>query len=177
MAQRGESPVGVVIATDASSEIEPLEWSRVCQLFDAERWYWLGTVGDGERAHIRPVLAVWLDDRAYSSTSPTARKGRNLERRPHCSLAARAPSIDIVVEGTTSFVEDRGVLERVAQAYKDKYGWPVEVTQANAFDAPYGAPTAGHPPFRVYEILPSTVYAFGTDGGLGERSTKYLFSG
>jgi len=63
----------------------------------------------------------------------------------------------------------------VGDAYRDKYGWPVTVTADGAFDAPYGAPTAGHPPYRVYELTPTVAYAFGTDNHLGERSTRYRF--
>jgi hypothetical protein len=77
-----------------------------------------------------------------------ARKGRNLEHRPECSLAARAPAIDIVIEGVTSWVDDRGLLEQIAAAYDSNYGWPVSITNDNMFEAPYGAPTAGPPPYR-----------------------------
>ena len=51
----------------------------------AERWYWLATAGPSGRPQVRPVLAVWLDDRIYATTSPGAAKGRNLERHPECS--------------------------------------------------------------------------------------------
>jgi hypothetical protein len=77
----------------------------------------------GGRPPARPVLAVWLRDKAYSTTSPGAAKGRNLRLRPECSLAARAPGIDIVVKGPTSWVSDRHLAENVAAAYDDKYGW------------------------------------------------------
>ena len=75
------------------------------QRFDAERWYWGATAERDGRPHIRPVLAVWMNDKVYSTTSPDARKGRNLQARPECSMAARAPAIDIVVEGTMSWVQ------------------------------------------------------------------------
>lgn len=62
-------------------------------------------------------------------------------------------------------------------AYESKYGWPVTVTEEGLFDAPYGAPTAGPPPYRPYAITPSVVYAFGTSDNLGIRSTRFTFSG
>jgi hypothetical protein len=49
----------------------------------------------------------------------------------------------------------------------------VTITDENMFDAPYGAPTAGPPPYRVYEITPGFVYAFGTSDNLGVRSTRF----
>ncbi len=50
------------------------------------------------------------------------------------------------------------------------------ITEDNMFDAPYGAPTAGPPPYRVYELTPRRVYAFGTSDNLGVRSTRFCFS-
>jgi hypothetical protein len=164
-----------VIATDAKPEAEPLSWDDVSQRFSAERWYWLATLGPGQRPHVRPVLAVWLNGKVYSTTSPVAAKGRNLRVHAQCSLAARAPGIDIVVEGPASWVTDRHLLAQVAAAYDDKYRWPVTITAEGMFHAPYGAPTAGTPPYRPYEITPRLVYAFGTDDGLGVRSTRFRF--
>ena len=172
-----EEMQAAVIATEAEPGTEPLSWNDVSQRFSAERWYWLATLGPGEQPQVRPVLAVWLDDKVYSTTSPVAAKGRNLRSHSQCSVAARAPGIDIVVEGPTSWVTDHKVLERVAAAYDDKYGWPVTITEENMFDAPYGAPTAGTPPYRPYELTPRLVYAFGTGDDLGVRSTRFRLPG
>ena len=172
-----ESIDAAVIASDAPPGTAPLEWDELQRRFAAERSYWLATAGRGGRPHLRPILAVWLAGQIYSTTSPSARKGRNIAERPECSLAARALAIDIVIEGTASWVDDRGLLQQIAAAYDSKYGWPVTVTPGNMFDAPYGAPTAGPPPYRVYQVTPVAVYGFGTDDDLGVRSTRFLFSG
>jgi hypothetical protein len=169
------SVVAEVIATDAGAGAVPIDWEEAARLFAAERWYWVATTGDEGRPHLRPMLAVYLDERVYSTTSPAARKGRDLARRPSAALAARAPAVDIVIEGPVTWIDDRQVLERVGEAYRDKYEWPVTVTADGAFDAPYGAPTAGPPPYRVYELTPTVAYALGTDNNLGERSTRYRF--
>ncbi|MGD0703885.1 MAG: pyridoxamine 5'-phosphate oxidase family protein [Trebonia sp.] len=172
-----EPAEAAVIATGAGPGTEPLPWAEVRQRFSAERSYWLATTGPGERPQSRPVLAVLLRDKVYSTTSPAAAKGRNLRLRPECALAARGPSFDIVVEGPTSWVGDRHVAEDVAAAYDEKYSWPVTITDEGLFDAPYGAPTAGPPPYRVYGITPRFVYAFGTGDDLGVRSTRFRFAG
>lgn len=112
----------------------------------------------------------------YSRRSRTPARVSDLRLRPQCSLAGRAPGIDIVVEGPTSWVSDRPAAEAVAAAYADKYSWPVTITEEHMFDAPYGAPTAGPPPYRVYEITPRLAYAFGTGDDLGVRSTRFRFS-
>lgn len=166
----------VVIAAAAPAGTEPLAWDEVRQHFDAEGSYWLATAGPGGHPHVRPVLAVSLGDRIYSTTSPGARKGDNLEHQAVCSLAAHAPAIDIVIEGSTAWVDDRALLEQVAAAYDRKYSWPVTITSKNMFDAPYGAPTAGPAPYRVFQITPAVAYAFGTADNLGVRSTRFRFS-
>ena len=174
MNQRRRGVIAHVIATDAGGAA-PIDWDEASRLFAAERWYWVATTSEQGHAHVRPVLAVWVDERIYSTTSPAARKGRDLTSNPSAALAARAQDVDIVIEGKAAWIDDRQQLRRVAGAYQDKYGWPVTVTDDNAFDAPYGAPTAGHPPYRVYELIPTVAYALGTGNNLGERSTRYRF--
>lgn len=167
--------IAEVIATGAAADAAPVDWDQAARLFAAERSYWVATTGDDGRPHLRPMLAVWVDERIYSTTNPAARKGRDLASRPSAALAARAPMMDIVIEGPIAWIEDRPQLRRIGQAYQDKYEWPVTVTDDNAFTAPYGAPTAGGPPYRVYELTPAVAYAFGTGGNLAERSTRFRF--
>jgi len=167
--------IAKVIATDAAADAAPIDWDEAGRLFAAERSYWVATTGDDGRPHVRPVLAVLVDGRIYSTTNPAARKGRNLKSRPSAALTARAPAMDIVIEGPIAWIDDPQRLRRIGEAYVDKYGWPVTVA-GNAFDAPYAAPTAGHAPYRVYELTPTIAYAFGTANNLGERSTRFRFN-
>jgi len=51
MKEHSSTPVGTVIATDASTETEPLEWELVHRLFDTERWY---LTGDGANRRSSP---------------------------------------------------------------------------------------------------------------------------
>lgn len=118
-------PVTEVIATDTAPATEPLVWRDVREQFAGERWYWLATGGPDGRPHVRPVLAVSIGDLIVSTTSPSARKGRDLEGRADCSITARAAAMDIVVEGTASWIEDDDLLQTIAAAYDTKYGWPV----------------------------------------------------
>jgi Pyridoxamine 5'-phosphate oxidase len=167
--------VAEVIAADAAADAAPINWDEAGRLFAAERSYWVATTSDDGLPHVRPVLAVWVDGRIYSTTNPAARKGRNLTSRPSAALTARAPTMDIVIEGPIAWIYDPQRLRQIGEAYQDKYSWPVTVV-GDAFDAPYAAPTAGHPPYRVYELTPALAYAFGTDNNLGERSTRFRFS-
>jgi hypothetical protein len=70
-----------------------------------------------------------------------------------------------VVEGEAAKVSDGGRLERVADVYASKYGWQVAVRDG-AFYAD-GAPTAGPPPYELYEAAPTRIFGFGTDESFG----------
>jgi nitroimidazol reductase NimA-like FMN-containing flavoprotein (pyridoxamine 5'-phosphate oxidase superfamily) len=151
-----------------------LPWELVRAALADTRMYWLATVHPDGRPHVRPVLAVWLGGALYTTSADQARKGRNLTADPRCTVTARTENMDVVLEGTAAKVTDADVLHRLAEAYRSKYSWPVTVTDG-AFDAPYGAPTAGPPPYHPYEITPVTVYGFGTADEYGGRTTRFRF--
>ena len=159
-------------ATRPDGSVVP--WAEARALLAGERFYWLATKRPDGAPHVRPVLAVWVDGALFSTTSPTARKARNVQLDARCVITARAPGLDLVVEGTVAKVGTEAKLRRVADAYISKYGWPVTVRDG-AFDAPYGAPTSGPPPYEVYELTPAVVLGFGTDNTFGPRSTRWRF--
>ena len=126
------------------------------------------------RPHVRPVLAVWVDGLLYSTSTVTSRKGRNLAADPRCTVTTSTDTVDAVLEGSAVRVTSQDTLRTVAEGYRAKYDWPVTVT-GDGFDAPYGAPTAGPPPYQLYEITPVTVFGFGTAAGLASRATRWAF--
>ena len=65
-----------------------------------------------------------------------------------------------MVEGSAERVTDTDELRSVADEYV-REGWPAQV-EGDALTAEYSAPSAGPPPWQVYKITPSTVFAFGT---------------
>jgi nitroimidazol reductase NimA-like FMN-containing flavoprotein (pyridoxamine 5'-phosphate oxidase superfamily) len=154
--------------------VEPIPWSESLARLSGERFYWMATVHTSGRPHVRPVLAVWLEGALYSTTNAVAQKGKNIARDPRCSVTARTDGLDLVLEGEARRVTDAATLQRVADTYLEKYEWPPTV-QGDAFTAPYGAPTAGLPPYLVYEIKPTVVFGFGTSDELGPRTTRYRF--
>jgi nitroimidazol reductase NimA-like FMN-containing flavoprotein (pyridoxamine 5'-phosphate oxidase superfamily) len=151
-----------------------LAWEEVLPAIADQRFYWLATVTTGGAPHVRPVLAVWADGSLCSTSSPAARKARNLAADPRCSFTIRTEQLDVVLEGEAGPLRDPSELQRVADVYLEKYGWPVTV-EDGAFVAPYGAPTAGPPPYEVFRVVPTTVLAFGTDDETGPRSTRFRF--
>jgi nitroimidazol reductase NimA-like FMN-containing flavoprotein (pyridoxamine 5'-phosphate oxidase superfamily) len=152
----------------------PLPWAEAQRRLAEPTFYWLSTTTPDGRPHVRPVLAVWVDGSLHTTSSPAARKARNLANNDRCSFAVSADSVDVVLEGTATRVVDESHLQRVADAYREKYQWPPTVRNG-AFDAPYGAPTAGPPPYEVFEITPTVVFGFGTDDEHAPRSTRWRF--
>jgi hypothetical protein len=65
-------------------------------------------------------------------------------------------------------------LDQIVEAYHVKYGWPVSV-RGGAFHAPFGAPTAGPPPYQPYAIVPEVVYGLGLNEANALLSTRWRF--
>jgi len=65
-------------------------------------------------------------------------------------------------------VTDDATLQRVAARYA-REGWPARVLDG-AFTYDYSAPSAGPPPWYVYEVAPKTVFGvLGTEPGGATR--------
>jgi hypothetical protein len=151
-----------------------LPWELGLERLDAGRLYWHVTQ-TGRHAHVRPVFGVVCDGMLCSTSSATARKTERLSRDPRCTLATSTADMDLVYEGMATRVRDVDRAQRIADAYRAKYGWPVEVTDDAAFDAPFAAPSAGPPPYLVYAFEPITVRGMGTNDELAFRSTRWDF--
>lgn len=138
------------------------------------RTYWLATASSDGRPHVRPVLAVLVDDVLYTTSSPDAHKARNLTSKPTFSCSVSTDDIDFIIEGQAAPVTDAALLGQVAAAYRAKYGWPVEVRDG-AFHAPFGAPTAGPPPYQPYALTAAVIFGLGTDETYAMSSTRWRF--
>ncbi len=142
----------------------PLEWERVVRTLDKIRdldvadsasHYWLASVRPDGRPHVMAVGIVWNDGKFYLVTGPKTQKAKNLARDPRCTISIAAPGIDIVAEGEAKAIRDEAELNRIAELYSD---WGPQVRDG-AFWHEYSAPSAGPPPWDVYEITPTTIYA------------------
>lgn len=136
------------------------------------RTYWLATVRPDGRPHVMPILGLWLDGAFYFITGETTRKGKNLASDPRCVITASStalPALDVILEGDARKVIDDATLQRVADAYGATMDWPLEVHDGSVVGP--NAPTAGPPPYAVYELTPTTVYGLpgitGTEEGVG----------
>jgi len=151
-----------------------IPWSDAVARLSAANLFWLATIRPDGRPHLRPLFAVWVDGQLCTTTNPAVGKGRNLAADGRCSASTSTDEVDFVVEGTAAPVTDPDHLQRVFDAYRSKYGWPAAIVDG-AFDAPFGAPTAGPPPYVPYAITPETVYGIGTSDDLAPRSTRWRF--
>jgi nitroimidazol reductase NimA-like FMN-containing flavoprotein (pyridoxamine 5'-phosphate oxidase superfamily) len=141
----------------------PLEWDRVVEALnrtrdlevsDAASHFWIATTRPDGRPHVAGVGIVWDDGRFYLVTGAKTQKGQNLARDPRCTVSVAAPGIDIVAEGEATIIRDEAELERIATLFSD---WGPHVRDG-AFWHEFSAPSAGPPPWDVYEITPTTFY-------------------
>jgi pyridoxine/pyridoxamine 5'-phosphate oxidase len=154
----------------------PLSWTRAAeQLGDPAEatTHFLTTVRPDGRPHVAGVGALWVDDRFYFVSGAGTRKSRNLADSPECVISVRLRDLDLVVEGTATKVTDGPTLERLAERY-DAQGWPA-TAKDGAIVAPYSAPSAGPPPWDLYEFTPST--AFGVATAEPHGATRWRFEG
>jgi hypothetical protein len=153
----------------------PLEWSRAHAALSVpaspDVTHFLGTSRPDGTPHAAGVGAQWLDGGFYFTSSPRARKARDLELNPKCTLSVRLPGIDLVVAGSADRVTDPATLEQVASTYRDG-GWPASV-DGDALTAPFNAPSAGPPPYNVYRLTASTIVGVATEEPHGATSWHF----
>jgi hypothetical protein len=152
-----------------------LEWSRARDALAAppgrDVTHFLGTCRPDGTPHAAGIGAQWLDGDLYFTSSPAARKARDLAVNPACTISVRLPGIDLVLDGTAARVTDPEILEQVAAGYRAG-GWPAEV-EGGAFTAPYNAPSAGPPPWHVYRFTFQNVVGVATEEPYG--ATRWRF--
>jgi len=132
---------------------------------------WLATVRPDGRPHVMPLGVLWVDGACYFTAGAATRKAQNLARNPHCVITVATHDFDVVVEGEAARVIDEAKLQRIAAAFAAD-GWQATVRDG-ALYAEYSAPSAGPPPWEVYEVMPTTVFALGTAEPYG--ATRWQF--
>lgn len=150
----------------------PIEWGRVRDVLEAQtsqapgtggpgrHTSWITTTNPDDSPHVVPVGVVPIDGAWYFTSGPGTRKSRNIRRDPRCVMSVATHPFDLVVEGTAERVVNGAKLQAVAEAFAAQ-GWPASVA-GDAVTADFSAPSAGPPPWNVYRIVPSRVFAFGT---------------
>jgi hypothetical protein len=134
---------------------------------------WLATVHPDGRPHVMPLGVDWMDGALYFSTGANTRKGKNLAHNPQCVITVATHDFDIVVEGKARRVTDPALVARIAKRYQAQ-GWPATMSDDGvSLTAEYSAPSAGLPPYIVYEVAPETVFALGTAEPYGATCFRF----
>jgi hypothetical protein len=158
-----------------------IEWGRVKAVLDGQlpqapdtggprrHTVWLATINPDGSPHVVPVGVVRDNGSWYFTSGPATRKSGNLARDARCVLSVATDPFDLVIDGAAKRVTSAGELASVADAFV-RDGWPCQV-EGEAVTAEYSAPSAGPPPWHVYRVQPSTVFALGTSEPFG--ATKF----
>ena len=155
----------------------PIPWSRArdelegVSTNDTHKTYWLATVRPDGRPHVAGVGALWDDGKFYFTSGAGTRKSRNLAANPNCTISVTLPTLDLVVEGTTSRVTDQATLQRIAERYAAQ-GWPASASD-DALTAAYSAPSAGPPPWNLYVVTPVTAVGVATAEPYGAMRWRF----
>jgi hypothetical protein len=142
-------------------KLDPISWSRALAALDSaapgpDTRCFLATMRPDGRPHLAGVGAIWHDGKVYVVSGPGTRKSKNLAENATCAVSFALSGMDLVFEGVAERVTDDETLQRVAKRYAEG-GWPAEVKDG-AFTYDYSAPSAGPPPWYVYQITPTTVF-------------------
>jgi hypothetical protein len=145
-------------------DLGPLEWDRIVSGLDAgipqapgdggpdRHTCWIATLNPDGSPNVNGIGALWHDGTFWFETGETTRKGRNIARDPRCCLSVATHGFDLVVEGVAEMVTAPDVVAELAALWADG-GWPCQVDESGtALTAPFSAPSAGPPPWRVYRI-------------------------
>jgi Pyridoxamine 5'-phosphate oxidase len=99
------APVSAELLVPGNAGAPVIPWPEARIRLAEAFTYWLATVHPDGRPQLRPVLAVWADGALHTTTSPGARKARNLAGDLRCCLATHGDGLDlVVVEGTVATV-------------------------------------------------------------------------
>ena len=154
--------------SDPAADVTP--WSDVQRLLENAELYWLTTVRADGRPHVTPLIAVALEGAVHFCTGLREQKARNLVRSGQVALTTGnntwARGLDVVVEGEAVRVVDSDALQRLADAYEEKYGsvWHFEVG-----DGVFGT---GEHAAAVFRIEAAKVLAFAKEP---HAQTTYRF--
>jgi general stress protein 26 len=148
----------------------PTPWSDAEQVLEDAELYWLTTVRADGRPHVTPLIGVMEGGAVHFCTGFREQKARNLEHNKQVALTTGnntwAEGLDVVVEGTAVRVTDNDALQRLADAFEEKYG------SAWHFDVGDGAFGTSEDPAPVFRIEPAKVLAFAKNP---HAHTRYRF--
>ncbi|MHB8464842.1 MAG: pyridoxamine 5'-phosphate oxidase family protein [Acidimicrobiales bacterium] len=97
VASRPHMPGYGIVGPDEGTGLLP--WSWAVERLHLSHDYWLATQWPDGRPHVMPVWAVWAEDAVWFSSSPTARKARNLQAHPRAVITTDNALQPVIIEG------------------------------------------------------------------------------
>ena len=102
---------------------EFVDWKHVEDRFEADRVYWIATVGNGGRPRIRPIDGLYLDGAIYVGGSPETRWVQEVRANRHVSIHLDGVDDVVIIDGVAETLRnvDDDLAERLAAASNAKF--------------------------------------------------------
>jgi nitroimidazol reductase NimA-like FMN-containing flavoprotein (pyridoxamine 5'-phosphate oxidase superfamily) len=128
-----------VVAQTGTAALKTLRghipWSNVDRRLHSMRELWIATSSPSGRPDATPIWFWWDGSAVYFTCAAVARKARNIEAQPEVVLLNGDGADPIILKGRAERVLDRAELERVDDAYREKYVAPTTGERASIFVA------------------------------------------
>ncbi|SFR43481.1 pyridoxamine 5'-phosphate oxidase family protein [Halogeometricum limi] len=103
-----------------------LPWSFVADRLREDRTFWMSTTLPDGRPHARPVWGVFVDGRLHCGGGEETRWVRNVARDPRIVVHRESGEDVVILDGIAERLDaetaDAARLERIDDAYEEKYG-------------------------------------------------------
>jgi len=136
-------------------------WATAEKRFAAAHNYWVTTVHPDGRPNSSAVWGVWLNGKFWFSCSPDARKAKNLQTNPACTVTTDLADDAVIIEGRAEAVRGRARLLPMTRAYEKKYNWTMN-PDADGY----------------FVVTPRVAFAFTEHANrFASSATRYTFAG
>jgi len=166
-------------------QLPPLDWAKIRARLEEpitqapgsggpnRHTVWLATINPNGSPHVTGIGALFAEGTFWFESGDQTRKAKNLARDPRCALSVATNEFDVVLEGEARKVDDPATVAQMAARWAAA-GWPARIDETGlALTAEYSAPSAGPPPWYVYQVVPRSATAVATvePGG----ATRWVF--
>jgi nitroimidazol reductase NimA-like FMN-containing flavoprotein (pyridoxamine 5'-phosphate oxidase superfamily) len=110
-----------------------IPWSNLDRRLRSMREIWVATSSKRGRPDATPVWFWWDGAAVYFTCAAVARKAANIAAQPEVVLLNGDGTDPIILKGRAERVVERAELERVDQAYREKYVAPETGERATIF--------------------------------------------
>jgi hypothetical protein len=117
--ERPDIAPGYGVSPDAEGQ---LYWPDVAARLAGARNYWVCTTRPDGRPHSVPVWGVWVNNALHFGTDVASVKNQNLHADPRLVVHLESGDDAVMLEGRAEPVTEPRMLDRLGEAYVEKYG-------------------------------------------------------